>query len=126
MPSPTDCVFSDSHEWHRISGDTLTLGISRYAVDALTDVTYVNIKAVGTKVAPGGSVGEVESVKTSSDIYSALPGEIIEINKAVIDDPSKLNADPFANWLVKLRVTDTSAAAKLMNAGAYDSKYPTA
>jgi glycine cleavage system H protein len=126
MPSPSDCVFSDSHEWHRVAGDTLTLGISRYAVDALTDVTYVNIKAVGTKVAPGGSVGEVESVKTSSDIYSAIPGEIIEINKAVIDDPSRLNADPFANWLVILRVTDVSAVAKLMNAGAYDSKYPTA
>lgn len=124
MASPADCLYSSSHEWHRVSGDTLTLGITKYAVDALTDVTYANMKPVGTKVAASGIVGEVESVKTTSDIYSAAAGEIIEVNKAVIDNPALLNSDPFANWLVKLKITDRAGLAKLMSAADYDKANP--
>lgn len=124
MSSPADCLYSSSHEWHRVSGDTLTLGITKYAVDALTDVTYANMKPVGTKVATSGIVGEVESVKTTSDIYSAAAGEIIEVNKAVIDNPALLNSDPFANWLVKLKITDRAGLAKLMSAADYDKANP--
>lgn len=124
MPSPADCVYSDSHEWHRAGGDTVTLGITRFAVDALTDVTYVSIKPVGTKIDSGRPVGEVESVKTSSDIYSAVAGEIVEINAAVVADPSLLNKDPFANWLLKLKVSDRSGLSKCLSAADYDKKYP--
>lgn len=126
MASPADCLFSESHEWHKVAGDTVTIGLTRYAVDALTDVTYVQVKPVGTKVNAGQTVGEVESVKTTSDIYSGVSGEIIEVNKAAADDPSLLNTDPLVKgWLVKLRMTDQSGLAKLMNASAYDAKYPT-
>jgi glycine cleavage system H protein len=125
MASPADCLYSESHEWHRLDGTTLTLGITRFAVDALTDVTYASMKPAGTKVAPGGTVGEVESVKTTSDIYCACAGEITEVNKAVADNPALLNSDPFANWLVKLNVTDTAGLAKLMKADAYDKAHPT-
>ncbi len=125
MASPADCVYSESHEWHRVQGDVVTIGLTRYAVDALTDVTFVQPKAVGTKVASGGIIGEVESVKTTSDIYAAAGGEVIEVNKAVVEDPSLLNKDPSAHWLVKLKVSDASGLGKLMSAEAYDKKYPT-
>ncbi|HYC99609.1 MAG TPA: glycine cleavage system protein GcvH [Phycisphaerales bacterium] len=124
MSSPADLLYSASHEWHKVQGDTCTVGITRYAVDALTDVTYVNTKPVGTKVAPGGIVGEVESVKTTSDVYSAAGGEIVEVNKALVDNPALLNTDPYANWLVKLKITDRSGLDKLSNADAYDKANP--
>lgn len=124
MASPADCLYSATHEWHKVQGDTCTIGITRYAVDALTDVTYVNTKPVGTKVAPGAIIGEVESVKTTSDVYSAIGGEVTEVNKALIDNPALLNADPYANWLVKLKVTDRAGLDKLMKADAYDKANP--
>lgn len=124
MPSPADCLYSDSHEWHRVEGETLTLGLTRYAVDALTDVTYVTVKPAGTKVEAGKPVGEVESVKTSSDIYCAAGGEVVEVNAAVIGDPSLLNKDPFQHWLLKVRITDRGRLDGLMKSAEYDAKYP--
>ncbi len=124
MSSPTDRKYTDSHEWHKLAGDTLTLGVTQFAVDQLTDVTYAQLKPRGTKVRAGESVGEVESVKATSDIYSGVDGEIIEINGALAEDPSLVNTDPFgAGWLVKIRVGDPGALASLMDAGAYDAKY---
>jgi glycine cleavage system H protein len=125
MSSPSDCKYSQSHEWHRLSGDTLTLGITRYAVDALTDVTYCSIKPVGHVVKPASVIGEVESVKTTSDIYCACGGTITEVNTAVVDNPALLNADPYANWLLKIKVTDKGGFDKLMDAAAYDKAHPT-
>ena len=122
--APADRKYSDSHEWHKLEGDTLTLGLTQFAVDQLTDVTYAELKPAGTKVAAGGAIGEVESVKTTSDVYSALPGEIVEVNKAVVDDPSLLNSDPYGKgWLVKIKVSDSAALAKLMDADAYTKQY---
>ncbi|MGH7132552.1 MAG: glycine cleavage system protein GcvH [Phycisphaerales bacterium] len=125
MSSPADRVYSESHEWHKVSGDTLTLGLTQYAVDALTDVTYVSIKPVGTKFTPEQSLGEVESVKTTSDVYCGCAGEIIELNKAVVDDPSLLNRDPYnAGWLCKIKITDKAGLSKLMDATKYDAANP--
>ena len=124
MGVPADRVYSESHEWHKLEGDVLTLGITQFAVDQLTDVTYVEMKPKGTKISPGGAVGEVESVKTTSDIYCAASGEIIEVNSAVVDDPSILNSDPYSKgWLIKVRVADASALTTLMNAEAYAKQY---
>lgn len=124
MPVPADRTYSDSHEWHKLEGDVVTLGITQFAVDQLTDVTYVEMKPKGTKIAAGGIVGEVESVKTTSDIYSAAAGEVVEVNKAVVDDPSLINQDPFGKgWLIKLKVSDKAGLAKLMDSGAYGKKY---
>lgn len=125
MPSPSDRVYSGTHEWHQVKGDTLTLGITRFAVDALTDVTYVQVKPVGTAVSAGGGVGEVESVKTTSDVYCAAGGTITEVNQAVIDDPSLLNRDPFANWLLRLKISDQGKLAQCLSAAAYDQAHPT-
>ena len=121
MGSPADRTYSKTHEWHKFEGDTLTLGVTKFAVDALTDITYVQMKPVGTKVAAGGIVGEVESVKTTSDIYSGVAGEITAVNPALSDNPGLLNSDPFGGgWLVKIRVTDKSGASGLLDAAKYD------
>lgn len=124
MPSPADRKYSATHEWHKMDGDTLTLGLTQFAVDQLTDVTYVEMRKIGTKFNAGESVGEVESVKTTSDIYAGVSGEIVELNKAVVDDPSLLNRDPMgAGWLIKAKVSDASGAAKLLDAAAYDKQH---
>jgi glycine cleavage system H protein len=124
MASPTDRVYSDSHEWHKLDGDVLTLGLTKFAVEQLTDVTYAEMKAPGTKINAGDTVGEVESVKATSDVYSGLPGEIIEVNAAVKEDPSLLNTDAYGKgWLVKIKVADKAGVAKLMDAKSYDAKY---
>jgi len=124
MAAPTDRVYSDSHEWHKLDGDVLTLGLSKFAVEQLTDVTYAEMKAPGFKFKAGDSVGEVESVKATSDVYSAVAGEVIEVNAAVKDDPSLLNTDAYGKgWLVKIKVADKSGLSTLMDAKAYDAKY---
>jgi len=125
MDTPNDRKYAESHEWHLLDGDTLTLGITEFAVNELTDVTYVEMKEVGTAIAAGEEVGEVESVKATSEIFSQLPGEIIAVNSDLSENPSLINTDPYgAGWLVKLKVNDTAPLEGLMDAAAYDEKYP--
>ena len=125
MPSPEDRRYTESHEWFQVAGDVVTVGITQYAADELTDITYVEVKTIGASVEPGGSIGEVESVKTSSDVYSAVGGEIVEVNEAVTEDPSLLNRDPFeAGWLVKIRTTDLTPLDDLMDQASYDQANP--
>lgn len=125
MAAPSDRVYSESHEWHKLEGDVLTLGLTQFAVNALTDVTYAEMKKPGFKFKAGDVIGEVESVKTTSDVYSLVPGEIIETNAAVAEDPSLLNSDPYGKgWLVKIRVSDKSGLAKAMDAKAYEAAHP--
>ncbi|MBX3360096.1 MAG: glycine cleavage system protein GcvH [Phycisphaeraceae bacterium] len=124
MSTPSDRVYSESHEWFKTEGDVVTVGITRFAVDALTDVTYAQMKAQGTQVKPGDSLGEIESVKTTSDVYSLVGGTIEAVNGAVADDPSILNSDPYERgWLLKIRASDTSGLAKAMDAATYDAKH---
>lgn len=126
--SPADRRYSDSHEWFRKDGTTVVVGITKHAVDQLTDITFAEMKPVGTAVKAGDSVGEVESVKTASEIYSAVPGTVSEVNDALRNDPSILNSDPFGKgWICKMNVTDAAALeqhlAKLMDAATYDAKH---
>lgn len=122
MTTPTDRVYSASHEWHKVDGDVLTLGLTRFAVDQLTDVTYVEMKKPGHRFKAGDAIGEVESVKTTSDVYCAAAGEITHVNPALTDQPGLLNSDPYgAGWLVKARITDRSGLGTLMDAKAYDA-----
>ena len=125
MSSPAECHFSESHEWYKVNNDVVTIGISQFAADELTDITYIEMQAVGTLINAGESMGEVESVKTTSDIISAFDGEIIEVNDAVATNPEILNSDPFgAGWLAKIRVQNISAVESLMDQETYDEKYP--
>ena len=117
--------FSESHEWFELAGDTVTVGLTQYAVNELTDVTFVEVRPVGTSLAAGDSVGEVESVKTTSDVYSAVSGEIVEINQVAIDDPAVLNRDASGDgWLVKIKSSNTAALEQLLEATAYNERYP--
>jgi glycine cleavage system H protein len=124
MPSPSDRRYTETHEWFRVEADgTVTVGITQHAADALTDITFVDMKGAGSKVAAGGTLGEVESVKTNSEIYSPVAGEVAAVNDAAAKDPSLLNSDPFgAGWLCRLKGVDASGLAALMDAAAYDGK----
>lgn len=126
MPSPSDCRFSESHEWYKVDGDIVTIGISQFATNELTDITYIEMQPIGTSITSGESIGEVESVKTTSDIISIYKGEIVEINDAAANDPSLLNSNPFGEgWLAKIRFTHSSDGEELMDQATYDGKYPT-
>ena len=125
MPSPADCRFTDSHEWFRIDDDLITIGITQYAANELTDITWVEMQGVGTTIAVGDAVGEVESVKTTSDVYSPLGGEIVETNEAAVSNPALLNSDPFGEgWLIRIRHDGSGDMDSLLNQAAYDEKYP--
>ena len=124
MPAPADRRYTESHEWHKLDGDTLTIGLTRHAVDQLTDVTYVEMKDAGTSLAAGDTVGEVESVKTTSDVYCAAAGEILETNGELENNPGLLNEDPYgAGWLVKVRVSDPAPVEALADSAKYDAEY---
>ncbi|MBL8762906.1 MAG: glycine cleavage system protein GcvH [Phycisphaerae bacterium] len=121
---PADRVYSESHEWHKLDGDVLTLGLTHFAVEQLTDVTYAEMKPVGTKIRPGDPIGEVESVKATSDVYCAAGGEVTEVNAAVKEDPSLLNSDPYGKgWLVKVRVSDRAGLSGCMDAAKYETTF---
>jgi len=124
MSSPSNCRYSESHEWFRVDGDVVTMGITPHAAAELTDVTYVELRPAGTTLGEGDAIGEVESVKTTSDVYSAVSGEIVETNDRAVEDPALLNSDPQGDgWLVRVRTEDASPLEQLMDATAYDDKY---
>lgn len=119
MSNPTDLQYTAEHEWLAASGDTAKVGVTAYAADALGDVVYVDLPAVGTVVTAGEPCGELESTKSVSDLYAPVTGEVVEVNEAVDADPSLVNSDPFgAGWLFVVKVT---ATGELMDAAAYDT-----
>jgi len=124
LQPPNDRLYSESHEWHQLAGTTLTLGLTQFAVDQLTDVTYVEMKKAGQALRAGDVVGTVESVKTTSDIYCAVGGEVTEVNAALSDDPGLLNKDPYgAGWLIKVKVTDQSGLSKCVDSATYFAQH---
>lgn len=125
VSTPSDRRYTDSHEWFLNADGIVTVGITQYAANELTDITYVEMKSAGTSVAQGDTLGEVESVKTTSDVYAAIGGEIVEVNGAVTDDPSLINSDPYGSgWLVRVKTDDPSPLDALMDQAVYDDKHP--
>ncbi|WP_026369891.1 glycine cleavage system protein GcvH [Kallotenue papyrolyticum] len=120
--TPTDLLYSTTHEWARIEGDEVTVGISDYAQHALGDVVFVELPEVGRTLTAGEPLGVVESVKAASDVYAPLSGEVIAINEALLDAPETLNSDPYgAGWMLKLRASDLEAErSRLLDATAYE------
>ena len=120
MNLPETLKYSLSHEWSKLEGDTLTVGITDFAQDQLGDVVFVELPKVGAQVAAGSAVAVVESVKTASDIYAPVSGEVTEVNSALTDAPETINSAPYEEgWMFKLRVTDTSELDGLLSADAY-------
>ncbi len=120
--TPAELRYAETDEWFAVDGDVVTIGITDYAQDQLNDIVYVEFKDPGDSVDAGDSFGEVESVKAASELYSAVNGEIIEVNVALEDSPEIVNADPFgAGWMVKIRTDDLSSLGDMMDAAAYDA-----
>jgi len=117
---PEDLKYAESDEWIRIEGDTATIGISDYAQDSLNDLVYVEFKEAGTSLEQGEGFGEIESVKAASEVYMPVAGEIIEVNEELEGEPETVNQDPYGKgWMIKIRITDDSNLANLMDAAAY-------
>ena len=120
---PTDRTYLETHEWHKTEGDTVVIGISQIAVDQLTDITYVSLPKVGTKVSAGGRFGEIESVKATSDLYSGVDGEVIAVNEKLATDPAAINRDPYSEgWMIKIRASNAAQGGKLLSAADYQAK----
>ncbi|HKY93703.1 MAG TPA: glycine cleavage system protein GcvH [Kiloniellales bacterium] len=112
--------YSKDHEWVEVSGKTATVGITDFAQEQLGDVVFVELPEVGRTVAAHEQVAIVESVKAASEVYSPLSGRVAEANKAIVDDPAKVNADPFgAAWFFKLELSDPKELDALMDEAAY-------
>ena len=117
---PADLKYAKSHEWVRISGDAGTVGITDHAQHELTDIVFVELPAVGRKVKAGEACAVVESVKTASDIYYPVSGEIIEINPAVVENPALVNTDPHAGgWFYKLKLSQPAELDTLLSPSDY-------
>ena len=113
---PSDLKYAKSHEWVRVSGDTATVGISDHAQSELTDVVFVELPEAGRKVKAGEACAVVESVKTASDIYSPVSGEIVALNQPVTDNPALVNTDPYAGgWFFKIKLSNPAELNALLS-----------
>ncbi len=120
---PPDLKYAQTHEWVRLSGDTATVGITDHAQHELTDVVFVELPAPGRRVKAGEACAVVESVKTASEIYSPVSGEIAEVNRAVVDQPGLVNTDPYGSgWFFKIKLTQPAEVGGLLNPAAYSAK----
>ena len=115
--NPIGLRYAKTHEWVRVEGHDCVVGLTRFAVDQLTDVTYIQLPKVGRKVSAGESFGEIESVKAVSDIYAPVAGEVVAVNEALLGDPGLVSRDPYgAGWLAKIRIDGTQNLSHLMDA----------
>jgi glycine cleavage system H protein len=120
MNVPADLKYTDSHEWIRTEADgTLIIGITDHAQEALGDLVFIELPAVGRTVSAGEVCAVVESVKAASDIYAPVAGTVVAVNDAVVAAPEKVNADAYANWLYKLKPAKAADVAALLDAAAY-------
>lgn len=128
MVNRQELLYSPTHEWVAVETDAAgqkiaTVGITDFAVEALTDLVHIELPQPGRMVDAGKPFGEIESVKAVSDLYAPLSGEVVEVNHALADRIETLSEDPFgAGWIVKIRVTDESGLAQLMDRAAYDKQ----
>ena len=121
MAVPQDYKYTQTHEWFKVEGNTVTIGISQFAADELTDITYVDLPEVGGEVTAGEDFGEIESVKATSGLYCAVSGKVTEVNERLADEPELVNNAPFTDgWMLKVDATDMSGLDKLMDAVAYE------
>ena len=117
---PDELRYHREHDWARVEGDEAALGITWYAQDSLGELVHYEPPEVGQNVAKDSSYGEIESVKAVSDVIAPLSGEVVEVNKKVVDAPETVNADPYGDgWLIRVRLSEPSEADDLLDAEAY-------
>lgn len=111
--------YCDTHEWVKVEGDIAVIGVTDYAQKEMGEITYVDCPDVDDEFQQGEEFGALESVKASSDLYSPVSGTVVEVNEAVVDGPELVNEDAFANWIIKIRMSDPAELDSLMDASAY-------
>ena len=117
----SDVKFSKEHEWIKLEGELAIIGITKHAAEMLGDIVFVELPEKGSYVEKDGTAGVVESTKAASDVYTPVSGEITDINQSIVDDPSKINADPEGDaWFFKLKMKDNKEMDSLMNKEEYD------
>jgi glycine cleavage system H protein len=118
---PDTLHYTKDHEWLRVTGDTAEVGITDFAQSALGDVVYVELPRVGETFDQGKPFGSVESVKSVSELFSPISGEVVEINETLVDAPELVNSDPYAGgWMIKLKISKTGEIDSLLNASEYE------
>ncbi|MCK4658942.1 MAG: glycine cleavage system protein GcvH [Phycisphaerae bacterium] len=121
MNIPDDRKYSETHEWYLVDGDVVTMGITQFAADELTDITYVELPDADQEIEAGQPCGELESVKATSDLLCSVGGTVIGRNDELADQPELINEDALgAGWMLKIRVADLSPLEKLLDAAAYE------
>jgi len=119
MNFPSDLLYAKSHEWVRKDGDTYVIGLSDFAQDELGDIVFVNLPQEGDSVSVGEAFSDVESVKAVSDVLSPVSGTVVAVNEELLDDPAKVNTDPYGAWFVK--VENVTEEEELLDAVAYEA-----
>ncbi len=123
MTNPTDLRYAPTHEWVKLEGSIATIGVSKFAVEQLTEPTFLELAKRGKSVRESEEIGVIESVKSTSSIYSPLSGEVVEVNQAALDNLALVNDDPFgAGWLLKLKVNPDVSLDHLLDATQYDAQ----
>tara|TARA_B100000287_G_scaffold27960_1_gene26472 strand:- start:227 stop:607 length:381 start_codon:yes stop_codon:yes gene_type:complete len=117
----SDVKYSKEHEWLKLDGDVATIGITKHATEMLGDIVFAELPEKGSSVDKDGTAGVVESTKAASDVYTPVSGEVVDANQTIVDDPSKINADPEGEaWFFKLKIKDVKELDTLMNKDEYD------
>tara|TARA_B110000305_G_scaffold238798_2_gene305039 strand:- start:745 stop:1122 length:378 start_codon:yes stop_codon:yes gene_type:complete len=117
---PAELKYTKEHEWVKVEGDTVTVGITEYAQESLGDITFVELPQIGEKFDKEDTFGVVESVKAASDLYSPISGEVVETNESLEDAPETINSDPYTNgWIMKLKVSNSDELSELLSADDY-------
>lgn len=113
-------LYSESHEWVKVDGSVAIIGVSDFAQAEMGDITYADLPSEDDEFAAGESFGALESVKASSELYCPVSGRVIAVNSELEDAPEAINEDPYASWIIKVEMSDSSELSKLMNAAAYE------
>lgn len=122
MSVPSDRRYLSTHEWHKPEGDSVVIGITKFAADELTDVTYVSLPSVGKQIAASKPFGEIESVKATSDLLTGISGAVVAVNARLADSPELVNNDPFGDgWMIKVRPADAKQLEGLLTASQYEA-----
>ncbi|MFK7789621.1 MAG: glycine cleavage system protein GcvH [Phycisphaeraceae bacterium] len=123
MSAPDDRKYLASHEWHKTEGDLIVIGISQVAVDELTDITYLEVTTESGEIGSGETFGEIESVKATSELYTGVAGEVVEVNQEALDNPAIINDDCYgAGWIIKIKPSDAAATDALLSADDYQAQ----
>ncbi|MGB1123966.1 MAG: glycine cleavage system protein GcvH [Phycisphaeraceae bacterium] len=123
MSAPDDRQYLASHEWHKTEGDLVVIGISQVAVDELTDITYLEVTTDSGPIGAGETFGEIESVKATSELYSGVAGEVVEVNQEALDNPAIINEDCYGKgWIIKIRPSNPDVQGDLLSAEAYQAQ----